>query len=64
METPQLHHYDHMPRVAHQIVVAVTPKFSLSNKPLPDEISNAADGNSFWRLAKVLFRDRLPRSDQ
>ena len=64
METPELHNFDHMPRVAHQIANAITPKFPLANKPSAMELSDAADGTSFWRLAKMLFRDQLPRYDR
>ena len=62
METPQLHHHGHMPRITEKIVVAVTPTFAGANRPSLEEIAVATSGDSsVWRLYWLLFRDRLPR---
>lgn len=64
MESPQLHHYDHVRPIAHKIAEALTPRFPLANKPTPTQLREATVGTSFWRLAKLVFRDRLPRDLQ
>jgi hypothetical protein len=61
METPQLHHYDHMPLRLRDIASAVTPKFAKANKPSREQIADATRGRSFWRLITLLVRERLPR---
>jgi hypothetical protein len=61
METPQLHHYGHMPLLLRSIAHAVTPRFSRASKPSKDQIADATRGQSIWRLIGLLIRDRLPR---
>ncbi len=61
MESPQIHHYGHMPPSLRSIARSVTPKFARANKPSREQIADATRGQSFWRLIALVIRDHLPR---